>query len=88
MTLLFSSHRLPLEDEAVVLLWYRSLSSLEEAVLRLLGSALARTESTPQELELQTAQSLLVGLTCDHDSSRPVSDVKRTSADSSVRSHV
>uniref|UniRef100_A0A672ZP69 FA complementation group C n=1 Tax=Sphaeramia orbicularis TaxID=375764 RepID=A0A672ZP69_9TELE len=53
------SSRLSLEEQAVVSLWYHSLSSLEEAVLSLLESVLANTRPTPQRLEQQLAQSLL-----------------------------
>ena len=53
-----------LEEKAVVSLWYHSLSSLEESVLSLLESVLANTGPTPQRLEQQVAQSLLVGNVC------------------------
>ncbi|XP_029999900.1 Fanconi anemia group C protein [Sphaeramia orbicularis] len=55
----YSCQRLSLEEQAVVSLWYHSLSSLEEAVLSLLESVLANTRPTPQRLEQQLAQSLL-----------------------------
>ncbi|KAI3372760.1 hypothetical protein L3Q82_023221 [Scortum barcoo] len=57
----YSSQCLPLEDQAVISLWYHNLSSLEEAVLRLLECVLTNTGSTPQRLEQQVTQSLLVG---------------------------
>lgn len=60
---LFDSQRLSLEEQAVVSLWYHNLSSLEEAVLSLLESVLANKKSTPQNLEQQIAESLLVGIT-------------------------
>uniref|UniRef100_A0A672ZP88 FA complementation group C n=1 Tax=Sphaeramia orbicularis TaxID=375764 RepID=A0A672ZP88_9TELE len=51
------SSRLSLEEQAVVSLWYHSLSSLEEAVLSLLESVLANTRPTPQRLEQQLAHT-------------------------------
>lgn len=54
------SQGLSLEEPALVSLWYHSLSSLEEAVLTLLESV-TYTRSTPQEIQQQVAQSLLVG---------------------------
>ncbi|XP_061881720.1 Fanconi anemia group C protein [Entelurus aequoreus] len=56
----YSSGRLALEDHAVVVLWYHSLPSLEEAVLNLLESTvLANAKISPQKLQQQITQSLL-----------------------------
>lgn len=57
----FVSQCLPLEEQTVVSLWYHNLSSLEEAALSLLECVLTSTGSTPQKLEQQLTQSLLVG---------------------------
>ncbi|KAM7391445.1 hypothetical protein PAMP_022134 [Pampus punctatissimus] len=62
----YSSHCLSLEEQAVVSLWYHSLSSLEEAVLSLLESVLTNTRSTLQSLEQQVAQSLLPKACAQH----------------------
>ncbi|XP_044230385.1 Fanconi anemia group C protein [Thunnus albacares] len=62
----YSSHGLSLEEQAVVSLWYHSLSSLEESVLSLLESCLANTGSTLQRLEQQLAQSLLPKACAQH----------------------
>ncbi|XP_071339519.1 Fanconi anemia group C protein isoform X2 [Trachinotus anak] len=59
----YSSQSLSLEEQAVVSLWYHSLSSLEEAVLSLLESVLTRTGSTAQK---QVAQSLLPKACAQH----------------------
>ncbi|XP_019958245.1 Fanconi anemia group C protein isoform X2 [Paralichthys olivaceus] len=61
-----SSQVLSLEDQAVVSLWYHSLSSLEEAVLSLLESVLSNTESTPQRMVQQLSQSLLPKACAQH----------------------
>lgn len=57
----FSSGCCELDEEAVISLWYRSLPSLEEAVLSLLESVLAATKPTPLTFQRQIDQSLLVG---------------------------
>ncbi|CAJ1069005.1 LOW QUALITY PROTEIN: Fanconi anemia group C protein [Xyrichtys novacula] len=62
----YSSQCLSLEEQAVVSLWYHNLSSLEEAVLMLMESVLNNTESTPQRLEQQVAQSLLPKACAQH----------------------
>ncbi|XP_023249311.1 Fanconi anemia group C protein isoform X1 [Seriola lalandi dorsalis] len=63
----YSSQGLSLEEQAVVSLWYHSLSSLEEAVLSLLESVLPpNTGSTPLTLEQQVAQSLLPKACAQH----------------------
>ncbi|KAM7416045.1 hypothetical protein PAMA_018223 [Pampus argenteus] len=62
----YSSHCLSLEEQAVVSLWYHSLSSLEETVLSLLESVLTNTRSTLQSLEQQVAQSLLPKACAQH----------------------
>ncbi|KAM9858611.1 Fanconi anemia group C protein [Aulostomus maculatus] len=62
----YSSHCLSLEDQAVISLWCHSLSSLEEAVLGLLESVLANTESSPQKLEQQIVESLLPKACAQH----------------------
>ncbi|KAG8011932.1 Fanconi anemia group C protein-like protein, partial [Nibea albiflora] len=56
----YSSQLLLLEEQAVVSLWYHSLSSLEEAVLRLLERVLTKTGLTLQQLKQQLTESLLV----------------------------
>ncbi|XP_034548902.1 LOW QUALITY PROTEIN: Fanconi anemia group C protein [Notolabrus celidotus] len=55
----YSSQCLSLEEQAEVSLWHHSLSSLEEAVLRLLECVPTNTGSGTQKLEQQLAQSLL-----------------------------
>uniref|UniRef100_A0A3Q4H4R7 FA complementation group C n=1 Tax=Neolamprologus brichardi TaxID=32507 RepID=A0A3Q4H4R7_NEOBR len=60
LTSAYSRQGLALEEQALVSLWYHSFSSLEEAVLSLLQSVIT-TGLTPQKLEQQVAQSLLVG---------------------------
>ncbi|XP_026177406.1 Fanconi anemia group C protein isoform X2 [Mastacembelus armatus] len=62
----YTSQGLSLDEQAVVSLWYHSLSSLEEAVLRLLESALTSTWSTPLKLEQHVAQSLLPKACAQH----------------------
>ncbi|KAG7223377.1 hypothetical protein INR49_032204 [Caranx melampygus] len=62
----YSSHCLPLEEPAVVALWSRSLSSLEEAVLSLLESLLLKTGSAPLDLQQQVAESLLPKACAQH----------------------
>ncbi|XP_040012329.1 Fanconi anemia group C protein isoform X2 [Xiphias gladius] len=62
----YSSQGLSLEDQAIVSMWYHSLSSLEEAVLSLLESVLTNTGSTPKKLEQQVAQSLLPKACAQH----------------------
>lgn len=61
----YSSQSLLLEEQALVSLWYRSLPSLEEAVLRLLESA-AITGSSLQEQEQLVEQSLLPKACAQH----------------------
>ncbi|XP_033475849.2 Fanconi anemia group C protein isoform X1 [Epinephelus lanceolatus] len=62
----YSSQCLSLEEQAVVSLWYHNLSSLEEAVLRLLEDVLTNARSAPQKLEQQVAQSLLPKACAQH----------------------
>ncbi|XP_068560292.1 Fanconi anemia group C protein isoform X2 [Cebidichthys violaceus] len=59
----YSSQCLSLEEQAVVSLWYHNLSSLEEAVLSLLESALTNSRSIPQK---QLEQSLLPKACAQH----------------------
>ncbi|KAM4579229.1 Fanconi anemia group C protein [Fundulus diaphanus] len=61
----YSRRVLPLEEQAVVSLWYHSLPSLEEAVLRLQESATA-AGSTPNEIEEQVTNSLLPKACAQH----------------------
>ncbi|XP_054628811.1 Fanconi anemia group C protein isoform X2 [Dunckerocampus dactyliophorus] len=62
----YSSGRLSLEDQAVVALWYRSLPSLEEAVLCLLESTVLGNTESLQQLQQQIAQSLLPKACAQH----------------------
>ncbi|KAM3610924.1 uncharacterized protein V6R79_010600 [Siganus canaliculatus] len=62
----YSSRCLSLDEQAVVSLWCHDLSSLEEAVLRLLEAALTCTQSTPQVLKQQLAESLLPKACAQH----------------------
>nr|XP_020449402.1 Fanconi anemia group C protein isoform X2 [Monopterus albus] len=55
-----------LEEQAVVSLWYHSLSSLEGAVLSLLESLLTNTGSTPLEIKQHVAKSLLPKACAQH----------------------
>ncbi|KAM8887309.1 Fanconi anemia group C protein isoform 2-T2 [Spinachia spinachia] len=59
----YSSRCLSLEEQAVVALWYHNLSSLEEAVLRLLECALTYGGPIPQK---QVEQSLLPRACAQH----------------------
>uniref|UniRef100_A0A8C6WQJ3 FA complementation group C n=1 Tax=Neogobius melanostomus TaxID=47308 RepID=A0A8C6WQJ3_9GOBI len=61
----YSCQLLSLEEQAVVSLWYHNLSSLEEAVLSLLETALAN-KSTAREMEQQIGQSLLPKACAQH----------------------
>uniref|UniRef100_UPI0037E74A3B Fanconi anemia group C protein n=1 Tax=Semicossyphus pulcher TaxID=241346 RepID=UPI0037E74A3B len=62
----YSSKCLSLDEQAVVSLWYHNLSSLEDAVLRLLEGVHTSTGSTPQKLQQQVAQSLLPKACAQH----------------------
>ncbi|XP_013858135.1 Fanconi anemia group C protein [Austrofundulus limnaeus] len=60
-----SSHGLPLEEQALISLWYHRLPCLEEAVLSLLQSVTA-AGSTPQNVEQQVTKSLLPKACAQH----------------------
>ncbi|KAF3695678.1 Fanconi anemia group C protein [Channa argus] len=62
----YSREGLLLEEQAIVCLWYHSLSSLEEAVVSLLESVVTVTGSTPENLEQQVAQSVLPKACAQH----------------------
>ncbi|XP_027133425.1 Fanconi anemia group C protein isoform X2 [Larimichthys crocea] len=62
----YSSQRLSLEEQAVVSLWYHNLSSLEEAVLRLLECVLTKTGLTMQKLKQRLTESLLPKACAQH----------------------
>ncbi|TKS78545.1 Fanconi anemia group C protein [Collichthys lucidus] len=62
----YSSQRVSLEEQAVVSLWYHNLSSLEEAVLRLLECVLTKTGLTLQKLKQQLTESLLPKACAQH----------------------
>ncbi|CAN9513089.1 unnamed protein product [Ophioblennius macclurei] len=75
----YASHRLSLEGQALVSLWYHSLSSLEGAVIDLMESVIA-TNCTPQMREQHIAQSLLPKACAMHFSMfLVVSDIFRSS---------
>lgn len=61
VAVVFSSRSCELDEESVISLWYRSLPSLEEAVVSLLESVLTATKPTPVMIQRQIEQSLLVG---------------------------
>ncbi|XP_029365659.1 Fanconi anemia group C protein isoform X2 [Echeneis naucrates] len=62
----YSSQDLSLEEQSVLSLWYHSLPSLEKAVLNLLESVFTNSGSTPQKMEEQVAQSLLLKACAQH----------------------
>ncbi|XP_074526707.1 Fanconi anemia group C protein [Halichoeres trimaculatus] len=62
----YPSQSASLEEQAVVSLWYHSLPSLEEAVLRLLECVSTNTGSETRTLEQQLSESLLPKACAQH----------------------